>query len=631
MTTVVPTSTASAEWDVLATLQPWRDAGVLTASDVFTAATLARLGRLGPADAPVALAVALAARAPRHGHVCLDLSTVRVSVPAEIEGESGPDAVDALDALAWPTDLDAWRDAIAASTLVVDQPAPLVLDGTLLYLERYRVYESQVAAEVLRRAGLDSLAPAVDDTRRRQLLEALLGPEPDAAGQWAAAAAGAVRPLSVIVGGPGTGKTRTVATLLALLASGSDPTHVALVAPTGKAAARLGETFRQMAQVLRESGVPDADVLAGRMEHAEASTIHRLLGALPGSGRFRHDRTNPLTHDLVVVDETSMVSLPLMAKLLDAVRPDAQVVLVGDPGQLASVEAGSVLGDIAAPAVAAVEAGSAPPPGPLTAAVSVLTASYRFPSASPVGRFAAAVRAGDADTAVGVLTPGATPPSADASGVTVSWHPEGADTAAGLAAVRTAALAAARATVVAARAGDAAGALAALARVRVLCAHRRGPFGVARWNWQFERWLDDEAPIPAGFYVGRPVFVTANDPVNRLFNGDLGVVVDVDGRIRVAFPERQGVRLVAPARLEAVETVHAMTIHKSQGSEFGEVVVVLPPPDSRLATRELLYTAVTRASRAVTIVGSEASLRAAIERRVVRASGLGDRLWSPRP
>jgi exodeoxyribonuclease V alpha subunit len=350
-------------------------------------------------------------------------------------------------------------------------------------------------------------------------------------------------------------------------------------------------------------------------------------------------------HDVVIVDETSMVSLPLLAHLLDAVRPDARVVLVGDPGQLASVEAGSVLGDIAGPAVEAALEGEPAPPGEVTNCVAVLTRSYRFPAGSPVGRFAAAVRSGAADAAVTVLEAASAPGPADAShisfadegtevptdpaadGVVLRWERSGGDTDEGAAAVGVAGLGAARRTLAAAVAGDAAGAIDALGSLRVLCAHRRGPFGVARWNWQFEEWLADGAARAVGYYVGRPLLVTANDPVSGLTNGDLGVVVATDTSPRVAFAVGGGVRLVAPARLEAVETVHAMTIHKSQGSEFDEIVVVLPPADSRLATRELLYTAVTRARHGVTLVGSEAALRRAIANRVVRQSGLRDRLW----
>jgi exodeoxyribonuclease V alpha subunit len=654
--------------DAAAVLAPWRQAGVLGPSDVHIALTLARLGGLGaggglddgpgvldPTEAQVVLAIALAARAPRQGHVCLDLTSVRRSVPAEVEGDADTTAAVAIDALPWPADLEAWRAALTACTELVavavdgevppaptGRALPLVLDGTRLYLERYRVYEDEVAAELLRRAAAATVdvmpAPTVAASAFAGAFEA--SPE-----QQRAAEAGAAGLLSVLVGGPGTGKTTTVATLLALLLEAEPSTRIALVAPTGKAAARLGESIGQLASRLRESGLAGADELADRLAAAEATTIHRLLGVW-GDGTFRHHRDEPLVHDVVIVDETSMVSLPLMAHLLDAVRPDARIVLVGDPGQLASVEAGSVLGDIAGPAVDAALEGRPAPEGPLAACVAVLSRSYRFPEGSPVGRFAAAVRAGDADAALAVLeagsnavdAPGVDAPGVDDgaadgdAGVRLAWAPEGADTEAGSAAVRDAALGAAEAALAAAVAGDARRALDELGRVRVLCAHRRGPFGVAWWNWQFEGWLGEgpggHSARLSGTYVGRPVMVTANDALNAVSNGDLGIVVQSDGGPRLALPEGEGVRLLLPARLEAVDTVHAMTIHKSQGSEFDEVVVVLPPAESRLATRELLYTAVTRARKVVTLVGGAAALRRAVTNRVVRQTGLRNRLWA---
>ncbi|HEY6532350.1 MAG TPA: exodeoxyribonuclease V subunit alpha, partial [Acidimicrobiales bacterium] len=651
--------------DAVTLLAPWREAGVLQAADVHLATTLARLGALADPDglldaeqAQVVLGVALAARAPRHGHVCLDLATVRRSVPAEVEGDADAVSAEMVEALPWPADLDAWRRALAGSALVVDHGAagapavgaagrqgrPLVLDGTRLYLERYRVYEDQVAAELCRRArvGFEADGAGATGVGRSggvvsasaidaDALVAGLDASPE---QLAAADAGARGLLSVIVGGPGTGKTTTVAVLLARLLAADPSTRIALVAPTGKAASRMGESIAALTDRLRSGAPADPDGLSDRLAAAEVSTVHRLLGARP-DGSFRHHRGNPLTHDVVIVDETSMVSLPLMAHLLDAVRADARVVLVGDPGQLASVEAGSVLGDIAGPAVEAVLEGEPAPPGEVTNCVAVLTRSYRFPAGSTVGRFAAAVRAGDADTAVEVLrhsggpdlSAGQGPAPVGGQGVVLGWEQAGGDTDAGAEAVRQTALDAAHRTLAAAAAGDDEAALEALGSLRVLCAHRRGPFGVARWNWQFEEWLADGAAHPGGFYVGRPVLVTANDAVSGLANGDLGVVVATEGAARVAFAASGGVRLVAPARLEAVETVHAMTIHKSQGSEFDEVVVVLPPADSRLATRELLYTAVTRARHGVTLVGSEAALRRAIANRVVRQTGLRDRLW----
>ena len=590
-------------------LEVFHASGVLSTADVHAARTL---GRLTGEDRPaVMLAAALAVRAPRQGHVCVDLATVAESAVAETS--ASVDGALSVDRLPWPTDTAAWAAEVAGSPLLTADPAALVLDGTRLYLDRYRSYESAVVAQLSRRAARrPTVAAEVDEALLGDLLA---GDGSDL--QREAVHRALTGSLTVLVGGPGTGKTRTVASLLAVLMADGRTLDIALAAPTGKAAARLAEAFRGVAADL------PAD-LAARLSVAEASTLHRLLGwQSRSSSRFRHHAGRPLPHDVVIVDEMSMVSLPMMAKLLDAVRPDAQLVLVGDPGQLASVEAGSVLGDIAVP-VLGPDGGVVARPGPLDGVVSGLTHSRRFPPGSPLDRFARAVRSGDADAALEVLVD---PSSSDAERGAVSWHPQHADSAAGIDVVRELAFSAADAMVRAAVDGDTAAALAAVGSVRILCAHRRGPDGIERWNARVETWLAAAGHRAAHWYPGRPVLVTANDYANRLFNGDLGVVVRSEDRLQVAFAESPVPRLVAPSRLADVETVHAMTIHKSQGSEFDHVVVVVPSLDSRLATRELLYTAVTRAQRRVTLIGDEAAIRASIARRVVRASGLPDRLW----
>ena len=623
--------------DTFSLLAPWHDLGVLDISDVHLAATLARLGGLDAdaAQLPVVLGAALAARGPRHGHVCVDLRTVRANSAFETEPGADDAGLAALDELPWPTP-DQWVRALADSPLVesVDRPTtegperPLVLDGTLLYLSRYRHYESEVAEALSARAATVPEPLTVSSARRDELL----GHLDPSDGQRRAALVGATRALAVVLGGPGTGKTHTVATILALVLDGApERFRVALAAPTGKAAARMGESITRVASELRASDLPDAARLADRMTEVAAAplTLHRLLGHNPGWGTWRHDRSNPLVHDVVIVDETSMVSLPMMARLLDAVRTDARLVLVGDPGQLASVEAGSVLSDIAAGVVDGTDPDVRPFDRPLADCIVELTDSYRFPRHSPVGRFAAAVRRGDADAALEVLAePAPVAGSAPDTEVTIAWHPLGADQREAVAEMAELALPAVRRLHAAAAAGDADTAMAVLDEQRVLCAHRHGPFGIGRWNRQFEEWLGAAGVRTNGFYAGRPVLVTANDATRRLFNGDLGVVVTVDGVEQVVFGSPQHLRRFAPSQLESVETVHAMTIHKSQGSEFDHVIVILPPVDSRLATRELLYTAVTRARHTVTLLGTADAIAAAIGRRVERASGLAARLWS---
>jgi exodeoxyribonuclease V alpha subunit len=413
---------------------------------------------------------------------------------------------------------------------------------------------------------------------------------------------------------------------------------MALTAPTGKAAARLEEAVHDEAARLDVS-----DETRARLLGTHASTLHRLLGWQPGNrSRFRHHRGNRLPHDVVVVDETSMVSLSQMAKLVEAVRPDARLILVGDPQQLASVEAGAVLGDIVGPAAdrllmrpaaraALEEAAGVPVDGePATEAASapmgdgivVLQRVHRF--GGGIAALADAVRRGDADEALEALS---------GTNGDVNWIPVdlGDSNAGALGLVRKAAVEAGSAIADAARAGDARAALEALSGFRVLCAHRRGPYGVATWSAQVETWLAAAVPgfaATGAWYVGRPLLVTENDYTLGLYNGDTGVVVAAGGERLAAVFERRGQILeFSPARLSAVETVHVMTVHKSQGSQFDTVATLLPDPESPILTRELLYTAITRARRRLILAGTEEALRAAVTRPVARSSGLRRWVW----
>ena len=488
-----------------------------------------------------------------------------------------------------------------------DAPAdrPLRLIGTRLYLDRLWRDEVAVAADLFGRAGPPAPAPPDRDARLAVLL-----PGDGAALQRAAAGAIASRRLAVVSGGPGTGKTTTIARALALVheEAGTHPPLIALCAPTGKAAARLAESVHEEAARLDPDGAVGA-----RLRRIEASTIHRLLGWRPGGReRYRHHRGNPLPHDLVVVDETSMVGLPMMARLLAAVRDRATLVLVGDADQLASIEAGSVLADVVGPCARDDDA-----TGVLADDVVVLRTVHRY--GAEIGALADAVRRGSDDDTIAALRGG---------GDAVRFVARGGDDEE---AVPEVVLAAARAVHDAAAAGDDAAALAALGRVRVLCAHRRGPFGVTAWTERIERALAGRVPgMRAGgrWYVGRPLLVTRNDYATGLMNGDTGVVVmGDDARVAAAFERRGEPARFSPSRLEDVETAHAMTIHKSQGSQFEEVVVVLPEPDSPILTRELLYTAITRARERVTLIGTEDAVRTAVGTPVARSSGLRARLW----
>ncbi len=597
-------------------LRQFNEAAVVDAADVHVARELARLG--GERDETVLLAVALAVRGPRLGHVHVDLAGIRDT--AAVDSEEPID----LATLDWP-EPRAWIARVGASALVSDgdRPAtgdvrPLRLVGSWLYLDRYWAEEVGVARS-LRAMGANPPAEVKADVLQDGLAR-LFGSE--VSGRQAQAAAAAVtRRWSVVAGGPGTGKTTTVARIVALIceqaaAVGAAAPLVALAAPTGKAAARLQESVHAEAAALDVS--PEIrDQLLG----LRASTIHRLLGWRPGSNsRFRHDRNQRLAHDVVIVDETSMVSLSLMARLIEALRSGARLILVGDPGQLASIEAGAVLGDIVGAGAdgldgAAPPLGSQPPPE-----IVVLDRVHRF--GGGIARVATAIRAGDGDAVMELLRAGAD----DVTWLDVDVADEDA-----LPAVSEPALAAARATFVAARAGRARDALDALGSFRILCAHRRGPYGVATWTARMEAWLAAELSDldpEDRWYVGRPLLVNENDYELRLNNGDTGVVVSLgDGRVAAAFARGEETIEHSPSRLGAIDTVYAMTVHKSQGSQFQSAAVLLPSAESRILTRELLYTAATRAQRRLILAGTEESVRAAVARPVARASGLGRRLW----
>ncbi len=555
-------------------LRTFNDAGVIESADVLVAQRLSALS--GEADDWVSLALAFVVRAVRAGSVCVALTEV-------------PQQVGIAD-LPWPA-ADEWLAAVGASALTCDPPV-LHLDDGLLYLDRYWIEECRVAEDILALAAARRPGPALDISR--------LFPD-SYAEQRGAAELALSRSLTILTGGPGTGKTTTVARLLALLAErteldGKPRLRIALAAPTGKAAARLLEAVQREVDALAAADQKRLPVLT-------ATTMHRLLGSRPDtSSRFRHNRENRLPHDVIVVDETSMVSLTMMARLLEAVRPESRLLLVGDPDQLASVEAGAVLADL-------VDGLAAAPDSP----VATLVTPHRF--GESIGALADAIRDGDANAAVEVLRAGGD-------------HIEWIDVHNPADMLRKVLVPHALRLREAAVLGDVGAALQTLEQHRLLCAHRRGPYGVAYWNRQIERWLAEQTDMPlwADWYVGRPVLVRANDYGLGLYNGDTGVAVLRDGGLRAAMASTAGPVEFATSRLADIETMHAMTIHKSQGSQAGEVTVLLPPEDSRLLTRELLYTAVTRAREKVRLVGSADQLRAAIGRRAVRATGLSRRL-----
>ena len=688
----------------LATLRQWSDAGWLRQLDSAMAAFAAELD---PQATPTLLvATALLVHMEGRGHTCLPLAPL-VARPGVVLAWPA-EAQDAL-AVLWaslPAPLADWHAALQASSVVhvpgsgLDAGQPLVLSGTLekplLYLRRYWGYECAVAQQVLERTASTAMAPmdAHADTLR-PWLERLFATEegvptpampkvsrlpeaPDTATDWQQmACAIALRGrLSVITGGPGTGKTYTAARLLALLfAVDAQPERlrVALAAPTGKAAARLKQAIDAALEGLHQrlGGALDLPALTQRM--GAARTLHALLGARPDTRQFRHHAGNPLDVDVLIVDEASMVHLEMMAALLAALPPTARLVLLGDKDQLASVEAGAVLGDLCRdaeagrysaqtaryalaatgqalpPAFLEPEGGSAAPA--LAQHTVMLRTSRRF--GGPIGQLARAVNAGDDYTARQLL-------ASDTRGAL--HRQEGATPAAVLQLAVHGRTGAPRSTadappacfgsylqLLAQRPGGADPAqhadwvlrvLAAFDRFRLLCAVRDGEWGAAGLNRAVQGALQSAGLLHARgeWYAGRPVMVTHNDPALGVFNGDVGLALPAPSAaaagssavssgtapgLRVYFADGAQLRSVGVGRLAHVETAFAMTVHKSQGSEFEHTVLVLPPQAGAVLTRELLYTGITRARQAFTLVAAQPGLlAAAVQQRTQRASGL---------
>jgi exodeoxyribonuclease V alpha subunit len=611
-----------------------RAGGILSPLDEHFARAMVRIG--GDAREEVLLAAAMSSQRVSNGHVCLDLP--RLTEMPVLCNEDGEPVAERP----WPP-LTPWIEVLRSSPLVGDEGmvTPFVLDGAgRLYLRRYWEHETRLATALRERAT--QVEAGVDAAWLRQTLERLFpgtGSDVERTDwQRIAALLAWQRRLCMISGGPGTGKTFTVVKILALLAeeamhAGRRPPRISLVAPTGKAAARLAESIRHA------KGMLSCSDAARRAIPEDAATIHRCLGSTRSSTRFRHDARNPLVTDVVLVDEASMVDLALMSRLVAALPSRARLILLGDQDQLASVEAGAVLGDICNTGAARrysralVEqvmqlAGDrlplhpdAPPATGIWDCIVQLTHNYRYGAESGIGRLAHAINAGDAEAALQILE------SADYPDV-ARVEPGQSE---GLGGPLCRAVSAGFRPYLTVR--EPLTQLAALGKFRVLCAHRHGPTGVERANQQIEAVLAaaDLIRPSSPTYAGRPVMVTRNDYQLELFNGDVGIIVDdpegTGGKLALFSGTGGAVRRLSPSRLPPHETVFAMTVHKSQGSEFDEVAVLLPIHLSPVVSRELLYTAVTRARRTVTIYATREVIRQAIARRVERASGLRDLLW----
>jgi exodeoxyribonuclease V alpha subunit len=550
--------------------------------DFHFARLMARFGGDGRWLRPAAAALC---QSVREKHICLTLARLAGQVCPE--GETAP-----RSAAQWRVELERSSavGAPAANT-------PLVLDAAgRLYLRRYWNYQAKLAEAIRLKcgSGAASASPAASSTQD-EAIEAALRQE-----------------LIIICGGPGTGKTSTVTRLLWRLLNepGGDHLRIGLAAPTGKAASRLDEAVRQAVDQLAP-----ADRLRALMPTG-ARTIHRLLGSRTRGTSFWHNVENPLPLDVLIVDEASMVSLAVMAKLFDALPARCRLLLLGDRDQLASVEPGAVLADVIDAAGAL---GS-----PLRGSVITLTRNYRFRAGSGIALACEAVRRGEADAVPTLLRSGQHP---DVVSTELS---QVAELHAGLGPVAVAGfggLAGER---------DPAAALRKLGEFRVLTPLRHGAWGVTGLN-RFITQALAAANLMAGHrgdaYAGRPILILQNDYELDLYNGDLGVVLPDPAETET--PDQLYAWFIGPenrprrwplARLPEHETAYAMTVHKSQGSEFERVLFVLPENDSPLLTRELVYTALTRARTGVEIYWSEPVLRAAVGRRAERESGLADLL-----
>lgn len=581
--------------------------------DHFLARQLMRT--LGQTDHPllynsiVALNTAL-----RNGHSCLDLRCC------------AGQPVLADDPVVFP-DLATWHNALSALPINTTDNAPLVLDQQRLYLRRYWVFEVELASALRARRQPLPLNATVE--QQRQCLNRLFPLQPTFDWQRLAVANALDLPLSVLAGGPGTGKTYTVTRLLvALQQLSSQQLDIRLVAPTGKAAQRLSESIAQAKGQLLNDNVVSREQAETIPE--QASTLHRLLGVIPNSIQFRHNEKHPLALDVLVIDEASMVDLPLMVRLFRALPTTARVIMIGDPDQLPSVATGSVLAELA----------TRPHPGfsptrealltdrmavPLSAALTATDAlhardhlvflknSRRFAAAGGIGRLALAIINGQATESWTLLNNGDDELGFQPQPLTqqlVQWCQQYYRQVLS--------------------AGDARQALNQFARFRILTAMRTGERGL---NQQVELWAKKQGllSINEEWYQGRPILVTENHYGLRLFNGDIGIVWQHDGRPQVAFIDtssaQQELRWFSPGRLPRHQTVWAMTIHKTQGSEFDAIGLVLPQHPSPLLSRELLYTGLTRARQKAFIVTDEAIWKQAVEQRVERYSGLGQRLF----
>lgn len=568
----------------------------------------------------VMFAAAMLSKDAGDGHVCLPLTRLR------LDEKTSPALRACFTVLGESVD---WHAELQRSAAVSggDRPTPLILWAERLYLNR--MWRNELA--IARFFNEANQPLSYDPQQLNQTLDALFGPAEEVNWQKVAAAVALTRRIAVISGGPGTGKTTTVAKLLAALIqmAGEQKCRIRLAAPTGKAAARLTES---LGGALQKLSLTDQQ---RKQFPSEASTLHRLLGAQPGSQRLRYHAGNPLHLDVLVVDEASMIDLTMMSRLIEALPPHARVIFLGDRDQLASVEAGAVLGDICTCASAGytaerarelarltgcpLEGNDDPAAGVLRDSLCLLQKSYRFGSDSGIGKLAAAVNCGDRSAIRRVF-----------DGTYRDIARKVLQTGEEYLAMLEDALAGYERYLAALKKQDAPEAvIASFSEFQLLCALREGPFGVAGLNERFEQALAQKRKISRSphtrWYEGRPVMISRNDSALGLFNGDIGIALDRGDGLRVWFQLPDGsVKSVQPSRLPDHETAWAMTVHKSQGSEFDHAALILPSQMSPVVTRELVYTAITRARRRLSLYADDKVLTQAVTTRTERRSGLSE-------
>lgn len=597
-------------------IKQFNEAGLIGLAAVHAARSLELL--YNEKSEQVLLATALTVQATQLGSTCLPMDSVSgirdlLIVTEEITDEERLNLLDDLD---WP-DFEQWRDALASSPVVSTDSKeaanqyPLRFVSGKLYLEKNWLAQDEICQNIISKISVTP--PVVDQKKLSALLDKLFSPEnasdklKEALIDQRRAVENSVNNwLSVIAGGPGTGKTHTLASLLMALSVTSErPLRVGLTAFSGKAAARMNESLseneltRQLANVRLDRGV----------------TLHKLLGSRGPLNGFTYDAGNKLPHDVVIVDEVSMLSLPLMTRLLSALRADARLVLIGDPDQLTSIDVGTVLADI-------VEADM---PGNRQTGSIVSRLHVNLRNEGQIPSFAAAIRDNDPDTALEILD--------SSDGIEYIEMDAGQFSLGRGEATSQDILAAATKMLTSAQTGDISSALEALDSHRVLCAHAHGAYGVSSWQENIEIFLRSSLPgwNPAdGFHAGMPVLITSNSPDIEIYNGDTGVLVN-QGSLQAAIGSHKDYKLIPTSMLDAFQLMHALTVHKSQGSQYEKITLILPPPESPILTRELLYTAATRAKRELRIIGTRESIISAAGKPARRASGLTEQLRLSQP